>query len=65
MVSLLPTLLQQLGYESGPTGLVAGPDAGAVVTVKVFMEGYQVSPVRVRLKLLGPAENWTATIAVS
>jgi hypothetical protein len=31
-------LLQQLGYQSGPSGLVGGPQAGAGIRVEVFVE---------------------------
>src|SRR5574340_251185 len=46
-------LLDQLGHESGPTGLVAGADTGSVVSVKRFVEQDQIPPMRVLLELLG------------
>src|SRR6185436_16040528 len=45
-------LLQQLGDEAGPAGLVAGPHAPAVVAVEVFVERDQVLPLRVVLEAL-------------
>ena len=33
-----PTLLQQLGDEAGPARLVAGANAGAVVTMEILIE---------------------------
>jgi hypothetical protein len=35
---LFPTLLNEFGNQSGPAGLVAGAEAGAVVAVEVFEE---------------------------
>jgi len=39
------------------TRLMAGADAGAVVTMKVFIEQQIVPPVGIALKLFGAAEN--------
>src|SRR6266511_514211 len=47
---LLPALLEKLGDEPRPAGLVAGADAGTVVAVKVLVEGNQAAPVRVSLE---------------
>ena len=44
----LTALLQQLGHEAGPAGLVAGAEAAAVVAVEVLVEEHQVAPVRDR-----------------
>jgi len=33
-------LLDQLGYQTGPAGLVARADPGAVVAVEVLVKGY-------------------------
>src|SRR5437899_5386772 len=62
---LLPALLQQLCDEPRPAGLVAGPDARAVVAVEVFVEEDQVAPVRVTLKFLGPPVDGTAPVLVA
>jgi hypothetical protein len=44
---VLSALDQQFGHESRPPCLVAGPDAGAGVAVKVLMEWNEVVPQRV------------------
>ena len=46
-----------LAIKRGPTGLVAGADAGAVVAVEVFVERHEIAPMRVVLKFLRAAEN--------
>src|SRR5262245_7828918 len=48
---------EHLGDESGPAGLVAGSESGAVITVKVFVEQNVVAPVGVGLELLGAAKH--------
>jgi hypothetical protein len=45
-------LLDELGYQSGPTGLVACADPGTVVTVEIFAEQDVVFPLRIGLKFL-------------
>ena len=45
---VLARLLQQLGDERGPAGLVAGAKAAAGVAVEVFVERDVVAPVRIR-----------------
>ena len=37
----LPKNLDKQGDNTGPTRLVAGPDAGAIVTMKVFVEQFR------------------------
>ena len=37
---LLAGLLQEFGDEAGPASLMARADAGAIVAVEVFVEGY-------------------------
>src|SRR6266545_3268925 len=59
---LLPALLEKLGDEPRPAGLVAGADAGTVVAVKVLVEGNQAAPVRVSLEDLRPAVDRPAAI---
>src|SRR6476660_4195973 len=44
--------LDQLGYQSCPSGLMAGAQSGAVVTVKVFIEQDVVAPVGIALEFL-------------
>src|SRR6266545_5588011 len=52
---LFPALLQELGHEAGPAGLVTRADAGAVVAMEVFVEEDQVPPVRIGLEHLEAA----------
>src|SRR5574341_87759 len=47
-----PALLEELGHETRPAGLVAGADPGPVVAVEVLVEEDQVLPVGVGLELL-------------
>jgi hypothetical protein len=42
--------MQRAGDDPGPACLVAGPEAGSIVTVEVFVEEQQISPVRILLK---------------
>src|ERR1700756_4656387 len=51
----LAALLNKLGDQSRPSGLVARSDAGAIVAVKVLMEIDEVAPVWIVLKFLEPA----------
>ena len=53
----LVVLLDELGDQSGPAGLVARADPGAVVAVEVFVEWDQITPVRVVLEFFRAAEN--------
>src|SRR5213079_2918705 len=46
-----PEHLQQCGDEAGPSGLVAGAEAGAVVAVEVLVKEDEVPPVRIVLEL--------------
>src|SRR5687768_15950899 len=55
-------LLDELGHEAGPPGLVAGAEAGAVVAVEVLVEQDEVAPVRILLE--GPAAAVHGTRAV-
>ena len=57
-------LLDELGDQSGPTGLVARADPGAVVAVEVFVERDQIAPVRVVLEFFSGAENWSSLIGI-
>src|SRR5262249_55562480 len=51
------TLLQQLGDERGPSGLVARADRRAGVAVEILVKRNQVAPVRVGLKARVVAEH--------
>ena len=58
-------LLKQLCDEAGPPCLVARADARAVVAVEVFVEGNEVAPIGIGLKLLDVAEYRATLITVS
>src|SRR5262245_31992443 len=55
---LFAALLQQLGDQTRPAGLMARSDAGSVVAVKVLLEGDQVPPVRVFPKTARRRRSW-------
>ena len=57
-------LLDQLGDEGRPAGLVAGADAGAGVAVEEFVEEDIVAPVRVVLKIIDGAVERAAACLV-
>src|SRR5712692_10107818 len=59
---LFSTLLQQLRDQAGPASLVAGTDAGAVVTMKILVEEDEILPVRVALKLLRATVDRSPTV---
>src|SRR5581483_8954278 len=61
---LLSALLNQLGDQARPAGLMARAEARAVVAVKVFVERDVVVPVRVGLELLRAAEDRTPAARV-
>src|SRR5262249_53868848 len=50
--------------DTGPTGLMAGAQAGAVVAMEVLVKQDQVAPVRVVLELLRPTVDRTPAILV-
>ena len=58
----LAALLNELGNQSRPSGLVARSDASAIVAMKVLMEIDEVAPVWIVLKFLEPAINWPMSI---
>src|SRR5215510_893972 len=53
------------GHESRPAGLVAGPQSGAVVTMKVLVEEEVVVPMGVGLELPGPPVDGPATAFIT
>ena len=59
----LAVLLNKLGDQSRPSGLVARSDTSAIVAMKVLMEIDEVAPVWIVLKFLEPAINWAMSIA--
>jgi len=46
--------LDKQGDNTGPTRLVAGPDAGAIVPVEVLVEQKVIPPVGIRLFIILP-----------
>ena len=65
LASLLSILLNQLCHKGGPAGLMAGAYARAVIAVEILVEGNQVAPVWIILKLLGAAEDRPPAILVA
>jgi hypothetical protein len=55
--SLFSALLNQFRHETSPTRLMTRSNTGAVVAMEVFVEGHEVAPVRIVLKLLHAAED--------
>src|SRR5688572_30259494 len=55
-------VLDHRGHESGPPGLVAGTEAGAVVAVEILMEQQQIAPVGIGLERLLAAEHGAAPV---
>src|SRR5215469_4363539 len=55
----------QRRHQPGPSGLVTGADAGAIVAVEIFVEQKIVPPVRVALELLSDAEHWPPAALVA
>src|SRR5215510_10405263 len=56
--------IEQDGDDARPSRLVAGAEAGAVVSVEVFVEQNEIPPVRVVLELRGAAVDRTAAAPV-
>jgi len=53
----LAALLNELGNQSRPSGLVARSDASAIVAMKEFMKVDEIAPVWIALKFIEPAIN--------
>src|SRR6185369_16414723 len=60
----VPALLHEFGHQASPAGLMARSDTGAVVSMKVFMEQDQVSPMRICLELALIAVNGPAPVDI-
>src|SRR5689334_23128117 len=56
--------LHHEGDDPGPTGLVAGADAGAVVAVEVFVKENVVAPVGIVLELARAAIDGSMPVLV-
>ena len=61
----LPKNLDQQGDDTGPTRLVAGPDAGAIVAMKVFVEQKIIPPMGIVLEFSGAAKHGPAAARVA
>src|SRR5712692_5696691 len=62
---LLTALFNQFCDQTGPAGLMASADPGAIVAVEVFVEKDQIAPVRIALKELGAARHGPAAIRIA
>src|SRR3989442_12315611 len=60
--SLLPALFDEFGDKRSPTGLMAGSNADARVTLKILVEQKQIAPVRIRLENLQVAKSGAAAV---
>src|SRR6516162_8233984 len=61
---MLPSIFEeQRGDERCPAGLMAGTDAGAVVSVEVLIKRNVIPPVRVALEIVVVAPDGTAPAA--
>ena len=63
--TFLAALLEEFGDQAGPTRLMAGANAGAVVAVEVLVKQRIILPMRIGLEFLLSAEHGTATGGVS
>src|SRR6266403_782403 len=57
--------LDELGHESGPTGLVTCAQSGAIVAMEVFKEVDVVAPEGIALEFLCAAIDWSAAMVVA
>jgi hypothetical protein len=62
--ALFATLLQEFGHQRGPTRLMTGADASAVIAVEVFVKQDQIAPMRIVLKRFRPAVDWPAAVGI-
>ena len=53
----VPENFDQRRDHPGPTGLMTGADAGAVVAVKILVEQQIIPPIGIALELLGSTEH--------
>src|SRR5580765_1299576 len=57
--------IERARYDSGPAGLVAGSQPGAIVPVEVFVEQNVVLPVRIVLELLSSAVYRPSAVGIA
>src|SRR5262249_165868 len=60
-----PDQIQFFGDEAGPSGLVAGADTRAVVTMEVFVKQKIIAEVGIRLELFDSAENGSTPVVIA
>src|SRR5882724_11253867 len=60
----LAVLLHKLRYQASPTSLMTGPNPRAIVSVKVFVEHNQISPIWIGLKFLYSPKHRTPPVRV-
>ena len=65
LLGLFAALLEEFRHQCRPAGLVAGPNARAVVAMEVLIEQQQITPVRILLELLRAAVDRPAAAAVA
>src|SRR6266516_5902456 len=58
-------LLKQLRHHAGPSRLMAGADAAAIVAMKVLVEENQILPVRIMLELVRSPMNGAQPVPVA
>ena len=56
--------LKELGYQTCPAGLVAGPYSGPIIAVKKFMEQNVITPVWIRLKFVRASVDMTLAFGI-
>lgn len=61
----LVVLLNELGDQPSPAGLVARADPGAVITVEIFMKRDQIAPVRIVLEFSSAAKNRPSLLRIA
>src|ERR1700730_12921600 len=62
--SLSAPFVNEIGYEPGPSGLVAGAQPGSSVTVKILIEEQVITPVRIVLEFAVVAKTGPPARAV-
>ena len=65
LIRFASALLDELGHQRGPAGLVAGADAGAIVAMEILVKQDVVAPVRVVLEAFGAAIDRPAAFGIA
>src|SRR6266566_9078520 len=58
-------LLKQLRHHAGPSRLMAGADATAIVSMKILVEENQILPVRIMLELVRSSMNRPQSVLIA